>query len=49
MAINSFRLKSLLEAVRGYDNQFSDAGFVFTRAGTRKQGEMAWKINKLGE
>ena len=32
--------------VRGYGEQFSDAGFVFTRAGTRKRGEVAWEISK---
>jgi hypothetical protein len=42
-------LKLSKATVRGYGEQFSDAGFVFTRAGTRKRGEMAWKISKLGE
>lgn len=32
--------------VRGYGERFSDAGFVFTRAGTRKRGEVAWEIGK---
>lgn len=32
--------------VRGYGEQFEDAGFVFTRAGTRKRGEVAWEIGK---
>jgi hypothetical protein len=26
--------------------QFDDAGFVFTRVGTRKGGEIAWAIDK---
>lgn len=32
--------------LRGYGEQFEDAGFVFTRAGTRKRGEVAWEIGK---
>jgi hypothetical protein len=42
-------LKVSPRTVRSYGEQFSDAGFVFTRAGTRKRGEVAWEINKLGE
>jgi hypothetical protein len=42
-------LKLSKATVRGYGEQFSDAGFVFTRAGTRKRGEVAWRISKLGE
>lgn len=42
-------LKLSPKTVRGYGEQFKDAGFVFTRAGTRKRGEVAWKISKLGE
>lgn len=34
------------KTVRSYGEQFSDAGFVFTRAGTRKRGEVAWEIGK---
>ena len=33
--------------VRGYGDQFQEAGFIFTRAGTRSRGEMAWKIGKI--
>ena len=33
--------------VRGYGDQFEEAGFVFTRSGTRSRGEVAWKIEKL--
>ncbi len=29
-----------------YGQEFEDAGFVFTRAGTRKGGEIAWSISK---
>jgi len=32
--------------VRDYGQQFEDGGFVFTRAGTRKRGEIAWAIGK---
>ena len=42
-------LKVSPRTVRGYGEQFSDAGFVFTRAGTRKRGEVAWEISKLGK
>ena len=41
-------LKLSPKTVRSYGDQFSDAGFVFTRAGTRKRGEVAWRIHKLG-
>jgi DNA-binding Lrp family transcriptional regulator len=34
------------KTVAAYGQQFEDAGFVFTRAGTRKGGEIAWAINK---
>ena len=33
--------------VRGYGDQFEEAGFAFTRAGTRSRGEVAWKIGKV--
>jgi len=39
-------LKLSRATVRGYGEQFDDAGFVFTRAGTRKRGEVAWEIGK---
>lgn len=42
-------LKVSPRTVRSYGEQFSDAGFVFTRAGIRKRGEVAWRISKLGE
>ncbi len=42
-------LKLSPKTVRSYGARFEDAGFVFTRAGTRKRGEVAWKISKLGE
>ena len=32
--------------VRGYGDQFEEAGFAFTRYGTRSRGEVAWKIGK---
>jgi DNA-binding IclR family transcriptional regulator len=39
-------LKLSKSTVRGYGSQFEDAGFVFTRAGTRKRGEAAWEVGK---
>ena len=30
-----------------YGQEFHDAGFIFTRAGTRKRGEIAWAISKV--
>jgi hypothetical protein len=30
-----------------YGDRFTEAGFVFTRAGYRKGGEVAWKVSKL--
>ena len=32
--------------VRGYGDQFEEAGFVFSRAGSRSRGEVAWRIGK---
>jgi hypothetical protein len=32
--------------ITDYGEEFSDAGFIFTRAGKRKGGEIAWRINK---
>ena len=34
------------KTVASYGQEFEDAGFVFTRAGTRKRGEIAWAIDK---
>lgn len=34
------------KTVASYGQAFADAGFVFTRAGTRKRGEIAWAIDK---
>jgi hypothetical protein len=36
----------LPKTVASYGREFADAGFVFTRAGTRKRGEIAWTIDK---
>lgn len=33
--------------IRGYGESFKEAGFVFTRSGTRARGGMAWKVSKL--
>jgi DNA-binding Lrp family transcriptional regulator len=32
--------------ITGYGQEFSDAGFIFTRVGIRKGGEIAWAIDK---
>jgi DNA-binding transcriptional regulator YhcF (GntR family) len=34
------------KTIAAYGQEFFDAGFVFTRAGTRKGGEIAWAIDK---
>ncbi len=34
------------KTITKYGKEFSDAGFVFTRAGMRKRGEIAWAIDK---
>lgn len=39
-------LKLSPKTLRKYGAEFEDAGFVFTRAGTRKRGEIAWAISK---
>ncbi len=51
--LSTSELASLLrlspKTIAGYGQEFSDAGFVFTRAGTRKGGEIAWSIEKEDE
>ena len=37
------------KTIREYGKEFEDAGFVFTRAGTRRRGEIAWAIGKKEE
>ncbi len=32
--------------IRQYGDRFTDAGFVFTKAGYRSRGEVAWKVSK---
>ena len=34
------------KTIANYGEEFSDAGFTFTRVGTRKGGEIAWSIDK---
>ncbi len=34
------------KTITSYGQEFSDAGFVFTRVGMRKRGEIAWAIDK---
>ena len=42
-------LKLTPKTIASYGQEFSDAGFTFTRAGTRKGGEIAWSINKQSD
>lgn len=48
--LSTSELAGLLElsprTIASYGQEFEDAGFVFTRAGTRKKGEIAWEIDK---
>jgi DNA-binding transcriptional regulator YhcF (GntR family) len=39
-------LKLSPSTVCRYGSKFEDAGFVFTRAGQRKGGEVAWSVGK---
>ena len=32
--------------IQKYGDRFSEAGFIFTRAGYRTQGEVAWRVSK---
>lgn len=32
--------------IRAYGDRFMDAGFVFTKAGYRSRGEVAWRVSK---
>jgi predicted DNA-binding transcriptional regulator AlpA len=34
------------KTITGYGEEFTDAGFLFARVGTRKGGEIAWSIDK---
>ncbi|HIK57159.1 MAG TPA: hypothetical protein IGS37_18600 [Synechococcales cyanobacterium M55_K2018_004] len=40
-------LDLLPSEIRQYGDSFSEAGFVFTKAGYRSGGEVAWKVSKL--
>ena len=48
--LNTSEVASLLKlspkTVCAYGEEFEDAGFVFTRAGIRKGGEIAWALDK---
>ena len=35
------------KTITNYGQEFSDAGFIFERAGIRKGGEIAWSIDKV--
>jgi hypothetical protein len=37
------------KTIANYGQEFSDAGFTFTRVGTRKGGEIAWSIDKQND
>lgn len=37
------------KTIASYGQEFSDAGFVFARCGTRKGGEIAWSIDKQSD
>ncbi len=37
------------KTIASYGQEFSDAGFSFTRAGIRKGGEIAWSIDKQSD
>lgn len=39
-------LDLLPSEIRSYGDSFSEAGFVFTRAGYRGGGEVAWRVSK---
>jgi hypothetical protein len=39
-------LDLLPSEIRQYGDSFSEAGFVFTKAGYRSGGEVAWKVSK---
>jgi DNA-binding Lrp family transcriptional regulator len=37
------------KTIASYGQEFSDAGFVFARSGTRKGGEIAWSVDKQSD
>ncbi|MDX2098654.1 MAG: hypothetical protein SFW36_12835 [Leptolyngbyaceae cyanobacterium bins.59] len=39
-------LNLLPSEIRQYGDRFSEAGFIFTKAGFRAGGEVAWKVSK---
>lgn len=42
-------LKLSPKTIISYGDSFEEAGFIFTRCGKRKRGEIAWKIEKTEE
>ena len=40
-------LKLSPKTIANYGQEFEDAGFVFTRIGRRKRGEIAWMVGKI--
>lgn len=45
----SMLLKLSPKTIISYGDSFEEAGFIFTRCGKRKRGEIAWKIEKTEE
>lgn len=41
-------LKLSPKTLRRYGDSFSEAGFIFTKAGTRARQETAWRVSKQG-
>lgn len=39
-------LELRMEDIQMYGDRFSEAGFIFTRAGYRSRGEVAWRVSK---
>jgi hypothetical protein len=42
----SYLVKLPVSEIQQYGDRFYEAGFVFTRAGFRAKGEVAWKVSK---
>jgi hypothetical protein len=42
----SYLIKLPVAEIQQYGDRFYEAGFVFTRAGFRAKGEVAWKVSK---
>jgi len=42
----AYLLRLPADEIQQYGDRFSEAGFIFTRAGYRAPGEIAWKVSK---